>query len=117
MADVAMRERLQKRNAEALMGGGQDRIDKQHKAGKLTARERIELLMDVGTFVEIDRFRLNRMFRFHKACAKGPLLRKRKSNHRNSCIFLSPYKWNPSLFGNWVLTRRIRKYHIKRSQK
>jgi propionyl-CoA carboxylase beta chain len=42
-------------NDKALEGGGQARIDKQHAAGKLTARERIELLVDPGTFVELDR--------------------------------------------------------------
>ncbi|MFH1130057.1 MAG: acyl-CoA carboxylase subunit beta [Pseudomonadota bacterium] len=41
---------------EALAGGGEERIAKQHEAGKLTARERIDLLMDPGTFVEMDRF-------------------------------------------------------------
>jgi len=39
---------------EALLGGGQARIDKQHAQNKLTARERIELLFDAGTFVEYD---------------------------------------------------------------
>lgn len=36
------------------MGGGQKRIDTQHKQHKLTARERIELLFDTGSFVEYD---------------------------------------------------------------
>jgi Acetyl-CoA carboxylase, carboxyltransferase component (subunits alpha and beta) len=36
--------------------GGKDKIEKQHKEGKLTARERINLLFDEGTFEEIDRF-------------------------------------------------------------
>lgn len=40
----------------AELGGGQDKIDKQHEQGKLTARERIEVLLDKGTFVEIDKF-------------------------------------------------------------
>ncbi len=47
-------EELKRRRAAAELGGGQDRIDKQHAAGKLTARERIELLLDAGSFVEID---------------------------------------------------------------
>jgi len=38
------------------MGGGQDRIDQQHARGKLTARERLELLLDAGSFVELDAF-------------------------------------------------------------
>ena len=52
----AIRKELEKRTAEALSGGGQDRIDKQHQDNKLTARERLDLLLDPGTFVELDRF-------------------------------------------------------------
>ncbi len=51
---------LERRNAEALMGGGQARIDAQHKKGKLTARERVEYLLDDGTFEEFDRFVVHR---------------------------------------------------------
>lgn len=47
---------LNKRRSLALLGGGQERIDKQHKSGKFTARERIEKLLDKDTFVEIDGF-------------------------------------------------------------
>src|SRR6185437_6517296 len=49
-------ERLEARRAEARLGGGERRIDAQHKRGKLTARERIELLMDKGSFEEFDMF-------------------------------------------------------------
>jgi propionyl-CoA carboxylase beta chain len=49
-------EELEKRRAEARLGGGQTRIDAQHKRGKLTARERIELLMDENSFEEFDTF-------------------------------------------------------------
>ncbi|MCL2451067.1 MAG: methylmalonyl-CoA carboxyltransferase, partial [Polyangiaceae bacterium] len=52
--------RLEAMNARALAGGGPERIEKQHDAGKLTARERIELLVDPGTFVESGRFVLHR---------------------------------------------------------
>ena len=48
--------RLDELNAKALEGGGKARVDKQHAAGKLTARERIELLLDPGSFIELDRF-------------------------------------------------------------
>jgi len=44
---------LQKKEAEARLGGGEKRIASQHKKGKLSARERIELLMDNGSFEEI----------------------------------------------------------------
>ena len=47
---------LEKLNQEALLGGGEKRIESQHKKGKLTARERIELLIDEGTFQEIGKF-------------------------------------------------------------
>ena len=49
-------EELSKRKSEALLGGGKDKIDAQHKKGKLTARERIELLVDEGSFEEVDMF-------------------------------------------------------------
>src|SRR4030065_114114 len=52
----AIRKELEKRREEALLGGGQEKIEKQHQSGKLTARERIDLLVDPGTFVELDRF-------------------------------------------------------------
>lgn len=45
---------LRKRKAEAQKGGGEERIEKQHDKGKLTARERLNLLFDKGTFEEID---------------------------------------------------------------
>ncbi|HPN19959.1 MAG TPA: carboxyl transferase domain-containing protein, partial [Chitinophagales bacterium] len=44
---------LEQKKQEALLGGGQKRIDDQHKKGKLTARERLELLMDAGSFEEL----------------------------------------------------------------
>jgi propionyl-CoA carboxylase beta chain len=49
-------EKLDIRRGDAKQGGGQTRIDAQHKRGKLTARERIELLLDKGSFEEFDMF-------------------------------------------------------------
>ena len=43
-------------NRSAELGGGKERIDAQHRKGKLTARERIGLLLDPGTFCELDKF-------------------------------------------------------------
>ncbi|WP_343688200.1 acyl-CoA carboxylase subunit beta [Chitinophaga sp.] len=51
---------LQNRIAEAMLGGGEARIASQHKKGKLTARERLQLLMDEGSFEELDMFVHNR---------------------------------------------------------
>ncbi|MCK5444283.1 MAG: methylmalonyl-CoA carboxyltransferase, partial [Rhodospirillaceae bacterium] len=49
-------EELEKRRERARLGGGKARIEKQHQKGKLTARERIELLLDPGSFEEWDMF-------------------------------------------------------------
>ena len=57
-------EHLLQLQAEARLGGGQDRIDKQHAAGRLTARERIEMLMDPGSFEEFDMFKTHRCQNF-----------------------------------------------------
>src|SRR5579871_4384139 len=48
--------RLDEMNARARQGGGVERIKKQHEGGKLTARERIDLLLDPGSFVEMGGF-------------------------------------------------------------
>ncbi len=53
-------ELLEEKNQEALLGGGEERIAAQHAKGKLTARERIELLMDEGSFEEIGKFVMHR---------------------------------------------------------
>jgi len=49
-------ELLERRSAEAEQGGGAERLAAQHKKGKLSARERLDVLLDEGTFVELDRF-------------------------------------------------------------
>jgi propionyl-CoA carboxylase beta chain len=57
-------ERLDRMRAEALLGGGPVRIERQHSWGKLTARERLELLLDPGSFVELDAFVTHRATEF-----------------------------------------------------
>src|SRR6476469_3746301 len=47
---------LEKRRAAARLGGGQKRIDAQHSKGKLTARERLDILLDEGSFEEVDAY-------------------------------------------------------------
>jgi acetyl-CoA carboxylase carboxyltransferase component len=49
-------DRLRTLRAEAQLGGGQERIEQQHAKGKLTARERLALLLDAGSFIEFDAF-------------------------------------------------------------
>src|SRR5205814_6112553 len=56
----AVLEQLEERRLEARLGGGQKRIDAQHAKGKLTARERIELLLDPDSFEEWDMFKGHR---------------------------------------------------------
>ncbi|TAE50041.1 MAG: acyl-CoA carboxylase subunit beta, partial [Bacteroidetes bacterium] len=55
---------LHQKNQEALLGGGAKRIADQHKKGKLTARERIELLLDEGSFEEIGKLVMHRSHEF-----------------------------------------------------
>jgi len=57
-------EKLNKLNHEAELGGGESRIAKQHASGKLTARERIDLLLEKGTFVEVDKFVTHKCYDF-----------------------------------------------------
>ena len=54
MWDAKYRNELEKRRSAAVAGGGEKRIESQHKKGKLTARERIDFLFDEGSFVEIN---------------------------------------------------------------
>ncbi|KAJ8357108.1 hypothetical protein SKAU_G00199020 [Synaphobranchus kaupii] len=56
ISHLSVEERIDHKRRAALIGGGQARIDAQHKRGKLTARERIELLLDPDSFVEYDMF-------------------------------------------------------------
>ena len=53
-------KKLEELNQQAELGGGTDRIEKQHKSGKLTSRERINVLIDKGTFVEFDKYVIHR---------------------------------------------------------
>ena len=51
---------LEERRIQARLGGGQERIDKQHSKGKLTARERLDVLLDHGSFEEYDMYKTHR---------------------------------------------------------
>jgi len=57
-------EELRRRNQEAEQGGGPERIERQHRDEKLTARERIDLLLDAGSFEEFDKFVTHRCLDF-----------------------------------------------------
>ena len=65
-------EQLERRREDARMGGGQARIDAQHARGKLTARERVELLLDEGSFEEFDMFVTHRCTDFGMGESQPP---------------------------------------------
>src|SRR4026209_1312130 len=65
-------DRLEKRREEACLGGGKARIEAQHKRGKLTARERIELVLDKGSFEEFDMYVEHRSNEFGMEKSKIP---------------------------------------------
>src|SRR2546422_3667628 len=70
---MSMREKLdllQQKRAAAELGGGAERIAAQHEKGKMTARERLDVLLDAGTFVELDRFVTHRSTDFGLADEK-----------------------------------------------
>ncbi len=63
---------LESRHLEAEKGGGEERVARQHAAGKLTARERIEFLLDEGSFEETDKFVVHRCSDFEMSGKKVP---------------------------------------------
>ena len=65
-------DHLKKLRAQAKLGGGQKRIDKLHSLGRMTARERIDLLLDPGSFEEFDMFKTHRCTDFGMENQKIP---------------------------------------------
>lgn len=65
-------EKLAELEAASLMGGGEERIARQHQAGKLTARERLAVLLDEGSFFELDRLVTHRCHDFGMASQRIP---------------------------------------------
>src|SRR5438046_6839147 len=65
-------EELRRRNRAAELGGGEERIRRQNKAGKKTGRERLDLLLDPGAFTEIDKFVVHQSYDFGMDKQKFP---------------------------------------------
>src|SRR5918996_212005 len=65
-------EELRRRHAEAQLGGGEERVRRQHKAGKKTAHERLDLLLDPASFTEIDKFVVHQTHDFGMAEQRIP---------------------------------------------
>ncbi|MCR4441197.1 MAG: methylmalonyl-CoA carboxyltransferase [Peptococcaceae bacterium] len=72
MSTSARIDELRERSRKAEKGGGEKAIEKQHKSGKLTARERIERLLDAGSFTELDKFVAHRCVNFDMAGKEAP---------------------------------------------
>jgi propionyl-CoA carboxylase beta chain len=83
--------KLEKLRDEAQLGGGPDKIKSQHEKGKLTARERIQLLVDEGTFQELDMFVKHRSYDFgldnQKYLGDGVVTGFAKINGRQVALF------------------------------
>src|SRR5206468_4177820 len=63
---------LHRRHVEAELAGGEERVRRQHKAGKKTARERLEILLDAGSFLEIDKLVVHQSHDFDMAAQRTP---------------------------------------------
>lgn len=100
---------LSKIREEAYLGGGQDKIDSQHKKGKLTARERINLLLDEGSFEEMDLFVRHQSSDFGldklKYYTDGVITGTGKINGRTVCLFSQDFT---------ILGGSLAEYHAKK---
>jgi len=87
--------KLEEMEARALEGGGPDRIERQHEAGKLTARERIDALLDPGSFVELDKFVTHRCADFgmqeQKILGDGVITGYGAVDGRKVCVFAQDF--------------------------
>jgi len=72
MSIEAKIKKLEELNAEAELAGGEARIARQHQSGRMTARERVEMLLDPGSFVEMDKFVTHRCTDFGIEATKIP---------------------------------------------
>jgi len=100
---------LAERNTLAELGGGADRIAKQHQSGKLTARERINLLLDQGSFLEFDKFVTHRSSNFGLADKRylgdGVVTGTGTINGRRVCVFAQDF----TVFGGSLAAMHAKK--------
>ncbi len=86
---------LDRKNSEARIGGGKERVEKQHLCGKFTARERVDLLLDKGSFVEIDKMVKHRCTDFemdkNKIAGDGVVSGYGKIDGRLVCVFAQDF--------------------------
>lgn len=109
MTNSSKIEQLKKIKQEAYLGGGQKRIDAQHKKGKLTARERINLLLDEGTFEETDLFVRHQSTDFNledtRYYTDGVITGTGKIEGRTVCVFSQDFT---------ILGGSLAEYHAKK---
>ena len=109
MSDDPRLEELKRRREEAYMGGGQERIDKLHKKGRKTARERMDLLLDPGSFQETGVFVQHRCgdFGMHKrkVTGDGVVAGRGMINGRHVCAFAQDF----TVFGGTLSESNARK--------
>ena len=100
---------LQEKNAQAELGGGTERIAKQHQAGKLTARERISRLLDPDSFEEIDKFVTHRSSNFgldsQRFLGDGVITGTGTVNKRPVCVFAQDF----TVFGGSLAAMHAKK--------
>ncbi|MDZ4712386.1 MAG: acyl-CoA carboxylase subunit beta [bacterium] len=109
MKHISNIEKLNRIKSEALLGGGKERIDAQHKKGKLTARERIELLLDEGSFEEIDILVRHQSTDFdmdkQRFYTDGVITGTGKIDGRNVCVFSQDFT---------ILGGSLAEYHARK---
>lgn len=100
---------LDRRNTLAELGGGEERIAKQHQSGKLTARERINLLIDRGSFQEFDKFVTHRSSNFglgdKRYLGDGVVTGTGTINGRTVCVFAQDF----TVFGGSLAAMHAKK--------
>lgn len=115
MADIYDKiNELYDRRMDAQLGGGDERIAKQHQKGKLTARERIELLLDPGTFVELNPFTEHRSSDFGLEKTKYPgdgvVTGYGKVNGRPVYLFLRILQFSAGLWARCMVKKSPRRW-------
>lgn len=100
---------LERRNVLAELGGGEERITRQHESGKLTARERVNLLLDRGSFTEYDKFVTHRSTNFglgeKQYLGDGVITGTGTVNGRTVCVFAQDF----TVFGGSLAAMHAKK--------
>jgi propionyl-CoA carboxylase beta chain len=90
-----MSQKLEELDRAALAGGGSERVERQHIAGKLTARERLELLLDRGSFIELDRLVVSQFAESasgkHTTVGDGVVVGSGEINGRRVCVYAQDF--------------------------